>query len=503
MYYNKKHKEKVNNRGDGYTYIGSYKCKEITIDNKNKKRNYNYIRVKCPYCESEYDITLENFKKGAKCAKCCNSYENSFAYYIQVELKEPLNKYWDWNKNLVNPYYIGGQSHKKVWIKCTKTDYHGSYKISLDKFYLGRRCPYCSSHKIHKLDSFGQWAVDNVDKDFMNKYWDWEKNTVDPYCVASQSHKKVYIKCDKTDYHGCYLTSPSKFYNGKRCPYCVNRKIHPKDSFGQYLIDKFGEGAIEKYWSNKNTISPFEIAPQSAKKIWLLCQEKDYHNDKGGYESTPNRFINQGGRCSYCNPSASHKVHPKDSFGALYPEKAKYWSKNNKLTPYEITSRSGQKYKFICEKCGKEFERDLQHLNRKDIGVICRECNSSLLEQSTKEILDKYNIEYFREYTYDNLMGVGDGLLRFDFYLSQYNTLIECQGEQHKRWIEGWQTKKDFEDLQIHDKRKKEYCKKNNIKLIEIWYNEVKEIENIFKKELKINDEKCIDKSTLDDTNID
>ena len=125
------------------------------------------------------------------------------------------------------------------------------------------------------------------------------------------------------------------------------------------------------------------------------------------------------------------------------------------------------------------------------------------MEQSTKEILDKYNIEYFREYTYDNLMGVGDGLLRFDFYLSQYNTLIECQGEQHKRWIEGWQTKKDFEDLQIHDKRKKEYCKKNNIKLIEIWYNEVKEIENILKKELKINDEKCIDKSTLEETNID
>ena len=46
MYYNKEHKEKVNNRGDGYTYIGSYKCKEITIDNKNKKRNHNYILKK-------------------------------------------------------------------------------------------------------------------------------------------------------------------------------------------------------------------------------------------------------------------------------------------------------------------------------------------------------------------------------------------------------------------------------------------------------------------------
>ena len=244
MYYNKEHKEKVNNRGDVYTYIGSYKCKEITIDNKNKKRNHNYIRVKCPYCESEYDITFENFKKGAKCAKCCNSYENSFAYYIQVELKEPLNKYWDWNKNLVNPYLINKQSHKNVWIKCAKIDYHGSYKISLDKFYQGRRCPLCShkSGKVHAKDSFGQWAIDNVDKDFMKKYWNWEKNNqlgINPYCVTPQSHKKVYIKCDKTDYHESYLIKISDFYNEKRCPYCANRKIHPKDSFGQYLSNEF------------------------------------------------------------------------------------------------------------------------------------------------------------------------------------------------------------------------------------------------------------------------
>ena len=83
-------------------------------------------------------------------------------------------------------------------------------------------------------------------------------------------------------------------------------------------------------------------------------------------------------------------------------------------------------------------------------------------------------------------MGVGDGLLRFDFYLPDYNLLIECQGEQHKRWIEGWQTKKDFEDLQIHDKRKKDYCKKNNIKLIEIWYNEIDKIEEILINKLNL-----------------
>lgn len=36
---------------------------------------------------------IEGFKKGNKCGKCCQTYENSFAYHIQQELKESLNNY--------------------------------------------------------------------------------------------------------------------------------------------------------------------------------------------------------------------------------------------------------------------------------------------------------------------------------------------------------------------------------------------------------------------------
>ena len=103
MYFNEKHKERVENRRDGYIYIGSYHKNEETIDGKNKnknkiKRGNVHIRVKCPYCRKEYDVRLEGFNKGNKCTNCCNSYKNSLAYYIQQELKEPLNKYWDWEK---------------------------------------------------------------------------------------------------------------------------------------------------------------------------------------------------------------------------------------------------------------------------------------------------------------------------------------------------------------------------------------------------------------------
>lgn len=91
MYYNKEHKKIVKDRG--YKYIGSYKVDEITIDSKNKNKKYYYIRVKCLYCGKEYDTGLIHFKNGTNCTNCCNSYENSFAYYIQQELKELGLKY--------------------------------------------------------------------------------------------------------------------------------------------------------------------------------------------------------------------------------------------------------------------------------------------------------------------------------------------------------------------------------------------------------------------------
>ena len=50
MYYNEKHINIVEKRGDGYEYLGSYRTKEVTLDGKNKNGKKNYFRVKCPYC---------------------------------------------------------------------------------------------------------------------------------------------------------------------------------------------------------------------------------------------------------------------------------------------------------------------------------------------------------------------------------------------------------------------------------------------------------------------
>ena len=116
MYYNEKHSKVVEQRGDNYQYIGSYKKGDILNNGNVAKRGY--IRVKCPYCGAEYDVSRSKFGRGNKCRYCCNKYENSFAYHIEIELNLKLEDVWDFKKNTLNPYYIYKNSKHKVWIKC-------------------------------------------------------------------------------------------------------------------------------------------------------------------------------------------------------------------------------------------------------------------------------------------------------------------------------------------------------------------------------------------------
>jgi hypothetical protein len=75
-------------------------------------------------------------------------------------------------------------------------------------------------------------------------------------------------------------------------------------------------------------------------------------------------------------------------------------------------------------------------------------------------------------------------VLKFDFYLPDYNYCVEYDGELHyqvSRYCGGFDK---FVDGIIRDTVKNEYCKKNNVKLIRIPYWDFNRIEEILKKEL-------------------
>lgn len=231
--------------------------------------------------------------------------------------------------------------------------------------------------------------------------------------------------------------------------------------------------------NNKNyELLSNEYKSNTHKLIWKCHKEDCGEIFEANWDS-----ILSGRKCSYC---ASKKVGISNCLATTNPELAKEFhpTKNGNLTIYTITSGSSRKVWWKCSKCSHEWKSDVagRHTRRRG----CPACNSSKGESRVGEFLKLNSIcnEPFKEF--GGLVGLGGGNLSYDFYLPTYNTSIEFQGRQHYEAIEHFGGEIQLEKQKIHDKIKREYCKSNNIKLIEIPYWDFDDIEIILAKELKL-----------------
>ena len=414
----------------------------------------------------------------------------------------------------IKPSDLKDKSNEKVDIQCDNDNCKKilkdirweHYKDNIEKFGA-YYCYDCAMHlhgrenilltKLKNSISFKQWCIDNHRQDLLDR-WDYELNKLNPDEMCYSTSKKYYFKCPNSK-HPSELKRISDITNIRE----GSTKCNQCNSFAQLGVDKIRENFLDKYWDYENNIDidPWKIASRSNSKVWIKCQEKDYH---GSYEITCNDFT-EGNRCSYC---AKTKVHPLDSLGTLHQEALIVWSGINPKSPFEYAPKSHQKVYWKC-KDGKhdDYLRSIDGSNR--LNFRCPDCNFSLGEEEisfhlinnnwTKISQDDYEkllvgsiIKYYiPQKTFKGLIGVGNGLLSYDFYLPKYNLLIEFQGKQHEKPVDfagkgkEW-AEKQFEQQKEHDKRKREYAEENKIKLLEIWYKDFDNIETILEKELSL-----------------
>ena len=286
-----------------------------------------------------------------------------------------------------------------------------------------------NSKKCGLCYTFAEWGIDNFGEDFLEMYWDYEKNNgIDPWKISYGTEKKVFIFCKKVDYHGSYPIMCISFTKGNRCGYCKgDYLVHPKDSFGQFLLDTFGITALELYWDyDKNTIDPFEYTKYTNRKVWIKCQEKDYH---GSYDIFCGDFVT-GGRCGYCNSRG--KLHKLDSLGILFPQVLDIWSDKNNKSPYEYRPYSNELVWWKCVNMKHEdYPQNICSANAYDFR--CPECSrehtESIMATTLKQVL-RYEYSHTR-WEYDAGFKINKSHSKYDIYVPELNLLIECQSEYH------------------------------------------------------------------------
>lgn len=151
-----------------------------------------------------------------------------------------------------------------------------------------------------------------------------------------------------------------------------------------------------------------------------------------------------------------------------------------------------QGLKFRCE-CGTEFTTSIASFQSGKFR--CEKCANSIssYEFIFKKFLDDNKISYIYQYSINQCR---DTLpLPFDFYLTDYDVLVEIDGEGHYticnfNQMSHEKAEMSFNATKKHDNIKNNYCKKNNIKLIRIPYWEFKNntFQQFFYKSLESNE---------------
>jgi very-short-patch-repair endonuclease len=137
-----------------------------------------------------------------------------------------------------------------------------------------------------------------------------------------------------------------------------------------------------KFWSNRNTLKPNQVALNSHKKFWFDCE--------CGHEfESCLRNINFGKWCPYCSNKkvCESNKNCQVCFDKCFAstERSNYWSNKNKETPWEVLKYSHKKYWFNCDKCQHEFATPLYHITKDD--CWCPYCANRLLCPENKNCI--------------------------------------------------------------------------------------------------------------------
>jgi hypothetical protein len=155
---------------------------------------------------------------------------------------------------------------------------------------------------------------------------------------------------------------------------------------------------------------------------------------------------------------------------------------NRELFDYSLVKYKSAKEKIVlkCKTCENAFL--VTPDNHANSNKGCPFCNESKGEQKIAFFLKENQISYIEQYPPPGCRNINQ--LYCDFFLPQYNLIIEYQGEQHYLPIDFFGGEEVFKANQYRDRLKRDYCKNNNIKELEISYKDFDRVEEILKLEL-------------------
>jgi hypothetical protein len=186
-------------------------------------------------------------------------------------------------------------------------------------------------------------------------------------------------------------------------------------------------------------------------------------------EFTPNYQVKKRYIMSFCSKSCKSKYEILNNKNTVV--KIKYHNKTHLEKDIKKIIISNNKYMGYSEIC-KILSIPKKTLSKFRISVLTLnlECGFKKSKSVFKDYVYSFLITKFkivvREKTFESCLSKKGHNLRFDFYIPEYNILIEADGVQHNDEKNPFFNENNIENDNIKDT----WCIKNNIKLIRIPY---------------------------------
>lgn len=127
---------------------------------------------------------------------------------------------------------------------------------------------------------------------------------------------------------------------------------------------------------------------------------------------------------------------------------------------YKYTKSSQVRLDWKCPKCSNII-KGATPANISGYGLTCSSCSDSISypNKFMFNLLSQLHIKFQTEKTFDWTKTDKDGYLKYDFYLSDYNTIIEMHGRQHYDKTMYY----DINEVKENDNKKRYLANKNGV----------------------------------------
>lgn len=277
------------------------------------------------------------------------------------------------------------------------------------------------------------------------KLWDWEANTnFNPKEITLGSHKQIWWKCPKCGYKWSQaVVDISRNRIESYCPSCTNRVlIKGKND----LASNYPEIAKEWDFSKNKNLTPENVTFKYCKKVWWICSEGHSYEQR-----IDNRTLRHTG-CPYC--SSTWVLKGFNDLATTDPNLAKEWhlSKNEGLTPYDVTANSTKKVWWLCP-VGHEYMRSIHQ--RHATYTNCPVCDSRKRTSFPEQAIYFYLKQLYPDTISRHKI---KGTMELDIYIPSIHFAVEYDGAR-------WHKTEDSHNREI---KKYQFCKEQGITLIRI-----------------------------------